>query len=340
MIVLGIESSCDETAAAVVVDGRKILSSIVSSQVDIHRPYGGVVPELASRNHIRSILTVYRQALEEAGLTEERVNALAVTQGPGLIGSLLVGFSFAKAIAMVLDIPWVGVSHLTGHLNSVFLENDHPEFPFVALLVSGGHTSLYYVRSHTESDLMGQTRDDAAGEAFDKVAKMLDLGYPGGGVISKLARKGDPKKIHFPRSYLGKSSFDFSFSGIKTAVNRYIKEHSQDLPDGMVDIAAGFQEAVVEVLVKKLIDAALSKGCNRIALVGGVAANDRLRSVLRTDADRKGLSVYIPSLNLCGDNAAMIAATGYHFIKEGYRSKITEDVYSRQPIKLVSKPKG
>ena len=340
MIVLGIESSCDETAAAVVVDGRKILSSVVSSQVDIHRPYGGVVPELASRNHIRSILTVYRQALEEAGLPEEHVNALAVTQGPGLIGSLLVGFSFAKAIAMVLDIPWVGVSHLTGHLNSVFLENDPPEFPFVALLVSGGHTSLYYVRSHTESDLLGQTRDDAAGEAFDKVAKMLGLGYPGGGVISKLARKGDPKKIHFPRSYLGKSSFDFSFSGLKTAVNRYIKEHSQDFPDGMVDIAAGFQEAVVEVLVNKLVDAALSKGCNRIALVGGVAANDRLRSVLRADADRKGLSVHIPPLSLCGDNAAMIAATGYHFIKEGYRSKITEDVYSRQPIKLVSEPKG
>ena len=169
---------------------------------------------------------------------------------------------------------------------------------------------------------------------------MLGLGYPGGGVISKLARKGDPKKIHFPRSYLGKSSFDFSFSGLKTAVNRYIKEHSQDLPDGMVDIAAGFQEAVVEVLVNKLVDAALSKGCNRIALVGGVAANDRLRSVLRADADRKGLSVHIPSLSLCGDNAAMIAATGYHFIKEGYRSKITEDAYSRQPIKLVSKAKG
>ena len=340
MIVLGIESSCDETAAAVVVDGRKILSSVVSSQVDIHRPYGGVVPELASRNHIRSILPVYRQALEEAGLTEERVNALAVTQGPGLIGSLLVGFSFAKAIAMVLDIPWVGVSHLTGHLNSVFLENDPPGFPFVALLVSGGHTSLYNVRSHTEADLIGQTRDDAAGEAFDKVAKMLGLGYPGGGVISKLARKGDPKKIHFPRSYLGKSSFDFSFSGLKTAVNRYIKEHSRELPDGMVDIAAGFQEAVVEVLVKKLVDAALSKGCSRIALVGGVAANDRLRSVLITDANRNGLSVHIPSLSLCGDNAAMIAATGYHFIKEGYRSKLTDDVYSRQPIKLVSKPKG
>jgi N6-L-threonylcarbamoyladenine synthase len=336
MIVLGIESSCDETAASVVVDGSKILSSVVSSQVDIHRPYGGVVPELASRNHIRSILTVYRQAIKEAGVTEERVNALAVTQGPGLVGSLLVGFSFAKAVAMVLDIPWVGVSHLTGHLNSVFLESDPPDFPFVALLVSGGHTSLYYVRSHTESDLLGQTRDDAAGEAFDKVAKMLGLGYPGGGVISELARKGDSKKIHFPRSYLGRSSFDFSFSGLKTAVNRYIKEHSKELPKRKVDIAAGFQEAVVDVLVKKLIDAALSKGCNRIALVGGVAANDRLRSVLRAEADRNDLSVHIPSLSLCGDNAAMIAATGYHFIKEGYRSNITDDVYSRQPIELAS----
>lgn len=340
MIVLGIESSCDETAAAVVVDGRNILSSVVSSQVDIHRPYGGVVPELASRNHIRSILAVYRQAIEEAELAEGSVNALAVTQGPGLIGSLLVGFSFVKAVALVLDIPWVGVSHLTGHLNSVFLENNPPEFPFVALLVSGGHTSLYYVTSHTESDLLGQTRDDAAGEAFDKVAKMLGLGYPGGGVISKLARKGDPNKIHFPRSYLGKASFDFSFSGIKTAVNRYIKKHSLDLAERMDDIAAGFQEAVVEVLVNKLVDAALAKGCDRIALVGGVAANDRLRSVLSDEAGKKGLTLHVPSLSLCGDNAAMIAATGYHFIKSGYRGKITDDVYSRQPIKLELMTKG
>ena len=331
MIVLGIESSCDETAAAVVVNGRKILSSVVSSQVNIHRPYGGVVPELASRNHIKDILPIYRQAIEVAEITEDKVDALAVTQGPGLIGSLLVGFSFVKAVAMVLDIPWVGVSHLSGHLNSVFLENDPPAFPFVALLVSGGHTSIYHVTSHTDSEILGQTRDDAAGEAFDKVAKMLGLGYPGGGVISALAKKGDPLKIQFPRTYLDKTRFDFSFSGIKTAVNRYVKEHSQDLTNRIADIAAGFQEAVVEVLVYKVIAAAASTECNRIALVGGVAANERLRSVMIAEAGKRGLTVHVPSLSFCGDNAAMIAAAGYHMLKAGYRGRITDDVYSRQP---------
>lgn len=337
MIVLGIESSCDETAAAVVVDGRRILSSVVSSQVDIHRPFGGVVPELASRNHIQTIVTVYRQAIEQAEVTEDRVNALAVTQGPGLIGSLLVGFSFAKAVAMVFDIPWVGVSHLTGHLNSVFLDNDPPIFPFVALLVSGGHTSIYRVTSHTESDLLGQTRDDAAGEAFDKVAKMLGLGYPGGEVISALAKKGNPAKILFPRSYLDKSSFDFSFSGIKSAVNRYIKEHSQDLPNRIADVAAGFQEAVVEVLVYKVIAAAAKTRCDRIALVGGVAANERLRSALMAEAGKSGLTVHVPAISLCGDNAAMIAAAGYHLLEAGYRGSITDDVYSRQPKNHLTK---
>jgi N6-L-threonylcarbamoyladenine synthase len=330
MIVLGIETSCDETAVAIVVDGRQILSSVVASQIDIHRPYGGVVPELASRNHITAMIPVYRQALSDANLSEDQVEALAVTQGPGLIGSLLVGFSFGKAIAMVHKIPWVGVSHLSGHLNSVFLEGDPPEFPFVALLVSGGHTALYYVTSHTSCELLGQTRDDAAGEAFDKVAKMLDLGYPGGGVISRLARKGDPGNIAFPRPYLDKTGFDFSFSGLKTAVNRYVQEHSDDLPNRIADIAAGFQAAVVDVLAYKVMAAAAAKNCQRIALVGGVAANDRLRSVVRAEADKMGGTVHVPSLSLCGDNAAMIAAAGYHLLKTGMRSDITDDVYSRQ----------
>lgn len=329
--MLGVETSCDETAAAVVADGHRILSSVVSSQVAIHRPFGGVVPELASRKHITSILPVYRRALEDADVSEGQLDALAVTQGPGLIGSLLVGFSFTKAIAMVRDIPWVGVSHLTGHLNSVFLENDPPAFPFVALLVSGGHTALYHVMSHTESETLGQTRDDAAGEAFDKVAKMLGLGYPGGSVISTLARQGDPARIPFPRSYLDKSRFDFSFSGLKTAVNRYIQDHSQDFHHQTADIAASFQEAVVDVLSYKIIAAAMSKKCDRIALVGGVAANERLRTVVTAEAEKKGVTVHAPSLKFCGDNAAMIAAAGYHLLEAGIRGDIYDDVYSRQP---------
>ena len=328
--MLGVETSCDETAAAVVIDGHRILSSVVSSQIAIHRPFGGVVPELASRKHITSILPVYRQALRDANVSEDKVDALAVTQGPGLIGSLLVGFSFTKAIAMVRNIPWVGVSHLSGHLNSVFLEKDTPAFPFVALLVSGGHTALYHVNSHTEFETLGQTRDDAAGEAFDKVAKMLGLGYPGGAVISALAAQGDPVKIRFPRSYLDKSSYDFSFSGLKTAVNRYIQDHSQDLHHRVADIAASFQDAVIDVLSYKIIAAATSKRCNRIALVGGVAANERLRAVVIAEAEKKGIVVHVPSLKFCGDNAAMIAAAGYHLLEAGMRGDIGDDVYSRQ----------
>lgn len=335
MIVLGIETSCDETAAAVVADGRRILSSVVSSQVAVHRPFGGVVPELASRKHIEAIVPVVRQALDEGGISQAGLEAVAVTQGPGLIGSLLVGFSFVKAFAMVRGLPWIGVSHLEGHINSVFLEPDPPSFPFVALLASGGHTSIYHVTSHTQFDLMGQTRDDAAGEAFDKVAKMLDLGYPGGGIISKLAQEGDPTRIPFPRSYLDRSSFDFSFSGLKTAVGRYIRDHSQNLAEripGIADIAAGFQEAVVDVLAHKVIEAAVYKKCNRIALVGGVAANGRLREKVTADARKKGIAVYLPGYELCGDNAAMIAAAGYHHLVNGARSGLDDDVYSRQGL--------
>lgn len=329
MIVLGIETSCDETAAAVVADGRWILSSVVSSQVAVHRPFGGVVPELASRKHIEAIVPVVRQALSEGGISQAGLEAVAVTQGPGLIGSLLVGFSFAKAFAMVRGLPWIGVSHLEGHINSVFLESDPPAFPFTALLASGGHTSIYHVTSHTQFDLMGQTRDDAAGEAFDKVAKMLGLGYPGGGIISKLAQEGDPTRIPFPRSYLDRSGYDFSFSGLKTAVGRYVRDHSRDLAARIPDIAAGFQEAVVEVLADKVIEAAIYKNGNRIALVGGVAANGRLREKVTVDARKKGISVYLPGHDLCGDNAAMIAAAGYHHLVNGVRSDFDDDVYSR-----------
>lgn len=329
MIILGIETSCDETAAAVVVDGTTVMSSVVSSQITVHHPYGGVVPELASRKHIEAIVPVVRQALHDAGIDMHQLDAVAVTQGPGLVGALLVGFSFAKSFAFARKIPWTGVSHLEGHICSVFLESSSPTFPFVALMVSGGHTNLFYVTSYTEYELMGQTRDDAVGEAYDKVSKMLGLGYPGGGVIDKLASEGDPQKIHFPRPYLDKSAFDFSFSGLKTAVNRYIQTHPEEHQDQIADIAAGFQEAVVDVLSYKLIHAAKEKACNQIAIVGGVAANSRLRTRVKQDAAQEGMTVFIPSLEFCGDNAAMIAAIGYRYLKRGETSDLRDDVYSR-----------
>ena len=329
MQILGIETSCDETAAAVVVDGTRILSSVVASQIDVHHRYGGVVPELASRKHIEAIVPVVTEALDKAGVGLGKLDGLAVTQGPGLIGSLLVGFSYAKALAYALELPWVGVNHLQGHIHSVFLQPSPPPFPFISLLVSGGHTNLYYVTDYLEMALLGQTRDDAAGEAFDKVAKMLALGYPGGVAIDKLARAGDPAKIEFPRAYLDKSGFEFSFSGIKTAVNRYIQTHPEKYKEQLADIVAGFQEAVVDVLAFKAVNACLQKGGQHLALVGGVAANSRLRERIRTDAAREGLTVHLPPMDLCGDNAAMIAAAGYRYLKAGRVSDMQEDVYSR-----------
>jgi len=332
MILLGIETSCDETAAALVKDGTTILASVVASQIHVHHPYGGVVPELASRKHIEAVVPVVDQAIEEANIPENRIDGIAVTQGPGLVGALLVGFSFAKAYAYSQEIPWIGVDHLEGHVNSVFLEADPPPFPYVALLASGGHTAIYFVRDYIDIELMGQTRDDAAGEAFDKVSKMLALGYPGGPLIGRLAEKGDPNRIKFPRAYLTKSDFDFSFSGIKTAVNRYIQTHSESYHSQIPDIVAGFQEAVVDVLSFKIIQAAQVKRCKHIALVGGVAANGRLREKVSKAAEQKGIKTHIPSIQLCGDNAAMIAAVGYHHLRKGEVSGWDDDVYSRKRI--------
>jgi N6-L-threonylcarbamoyladenine synthase len=333
MIILGIETSCDETAAAVVVDGIQILSSVVSSQIEVHYPYGGVVPELASRKHMEAIVPVVTEALAVSGMDSKQLDAIAVTQGPGLVGALLVGFCFAKSFAFALDIPWVGVNHLEGHINSLFLEKNPPPFPFVALLASGGHTGIYHVISHTGFELVGQTRDDAAGEAFDKVAKMLGLGYPGGGIIDRLATRGDPGNIVFPRPFLDKSTFDFSFSGLKTAVKRYVRNNMDTYQQQIPDIVAGFQEAVVDVLSFKVVHAAMVKGCEHIALVGGVAANNRLRERVRQEADLKGLTVHIPCIDLCGDNAAMIAATGYHYLIAGTVSGLCDDVYSRARVR-------
>ena len=329
MLILGIETSCDETAAAVVRDGSTILSSAVASQIDIHHPFGGVVPELASRKHIEAIVPVVQEALDTAGVQLDDIDGIAATQGPGLVGSLLVGFSFAKALAFAKGMPWIGVDHLEGHINSVFLNPEPPAFPLVALLVSGGHTAIYHVTAHTEMKLMGQTRDDAAGEAFDKVSKMLGLGYPGGKIISDMAAKGDPRKVVFKRPYLDKTQYDFSFSGIKTGVNRYIQTAGLQGADHVQDIAAGFQEAVVDVLSYKLLHAAQAENCEHAAIVGGVAANARLRSKVREEAAKKGLTVHIPAPDLCGDNAAMIAAAGFHYLKRGIHSNLGSDVYSR-----------
>ncbi len=330
MYILGIETSCDETAASVVKDGSIILSSIISSQVEVHHLYGGVVPEIASRKHIEAIVQVVDAAIKESGIDKSQIDSIAVTQGPGLVGALLIGFSYAKALSYALKIPYTGINHLEGHITSVFLsKTSPPEFPYVALLVSGGHTSIYYVKSHTEFTIMGQTRDDAAGEAYDKVSKMLELGYPGGLVIDNLAKNGDPKKIKFPRSWLEKSGFDFSFSGLKSAVRRYIELNENDFKNQLSDIAAGFQEAVVDVLSYKVINAAVTKKCKHIAVVGGVAANSRLREKVTADAKKKGINVHIPPISLCGDNAAMIAAAGFHYLNEGRVSDIKDDVYSR-----------
>jgi N6-L-threonylcarbamoyladenine synthase len=325
MHVLGIETSCDETAAAVVENGTTIRSSVVASQITQHRLYGGVVPELASRMHMQAIVPVVSQAIEQAGVP---VDAVAVTQGPGLVGALLVGFAFGKAFAFARRLPVVGVDHLEGHLQSVLMDQAPPPFPLAVLLASGGHTGIYYMADQDRYELLGQTRDDAAGEAYDKVAKMLGLGYPGGAAIDRLAHSGDSGAIKFTRPYLDKEGFDFSFSGIKTAVQRHLQ--LRPMP-AQADVAAGFQEAVVDVLVHKLLHAAQVKNCRRIAVVGGVAANSRLRERIGAEAAARGLRVDIPPLPLCGDNAAMIAALGYHRLQAGQTLALDADVYSRAP---------
>lgn len=313
MLVLGIETSCDETAVAVVEDGKRILSNLVASQVDVHSKFGGVVPELASRKHIQNIVPLISQSLKDANVTLDEIDGIAVTQGPGLVGSLLVGISMAKAIAYAKERPIVGVNHLEGHIYSNFLEHEDLEPPFISLVVSGGHTELFYVASkRREYEKLGQTMDDAAGEAFDKVAKLLGLGYPGGPIIDNLAKEGDPKAIPFPRPYVWDHSLNFSFSGLKTAVlNYFLRERDNII---LADVAASFQSAVVDVLTEKAIRAAEIKKVNKIALAGGVAANSALRKQLSLRCQKIGYKLYYPSPILCTDNAAMIAGVGYHIL--------------------------
>ncbi|NWF51814.1 MAG: tRNA (adenosine(37)-N6)-threonylcarbamoyltransferase complex transferase subunit TsaD [Nitrospirae bacterium] len=322
-IILGIDTSCDDTAASVVENGRKIISNIVSNQIEIHKKYGGIVPELASRKHIEMIWPVVDEALKTASSKLESISAIAVCHGPGLIGSLLVGCSFAKALCYSKGIPLIAVNHLEGHIFSSFLEKPRPSFPFIALIVSGGHTCLYRIDNFGKYKELGRTRDDAVGEAYDKIGKLLGLGYPGGPVIEKLSQKGNPRSIDFPRAYLP-DSLDFSFSGIKTAVLNYInsqsiKRNTPAIHSGfqtsnstlISNICASFQEAVIDVLVKKTEWAIKKEGIKKVVVTGGVAANNELRKRMKNLSDKHEVEIFIPSPFLCTDNAAMIASAGY-----------------------------
>ncbi len=330
MIVLGIESSCDETAAAIVNNG-KIFSNIIASQIAVHSPYGGVVPEIASRKHIEAINPVIKQALSDANVTLREIEGIAVTRGPGLIGSLLIGLSTAKALAFALNIPLVGVNHLEGHIAAAFLAEKVPAIPFVALVVSGGHTSTYLAKDYHNFQLIGQTRDDAAGEAFDKAAKLLNLGYPGGVVIDKMSKDANPQAVAFPRAM--KDSTDFSFSGLKTSLLTMLKKHGQDFSEKeLPDIVASYQEAIVDVLVEKTIKAANNNGVDRIVVCGGVAANSRLRERFFAETSVQNIELFIPPVILCTDNAAMIAAIGEIMLKNGRRDLLDLNAVSRWPL--------
>jgi N6-L-threonylcarbamoyladenine synthase len=330
MLILGIDTSCDDTSASVVENGIKIISNIISNQTEIHKKYGGIVPELASRRHIEMIWPVVNEALKAASIKLEDLSGVAVCHGPGLIGSLLVGCSFAKAICYSKQIPLLAVNHLEGHIFSSFLEEPKPSFPFIALIVSGGHTCLYRVNGFDRYRELGRTRDDAAGEAYDKVSKLLGLGYPGGPIIERLAKDGNPKAIDFPRAYLPES-LDFSFSGVKTAVLNFLKSEVRSqksnppLPPlenggkgGLInDIAASFQASIVDVLVRKTEWAIKKERIKRVTLSGGVAANSELRKRIKEMGDQRKVEIFTPSVPLCTDNAAMIAAAGYYHHKAG-----------------------
>lgn len=321
IFILGIESSCDETAAAVIKNGREVLSNVISSQIDLHTLYGGVVPEIASRKHIEKINQVVDQALEEAGKTLEDITAIAVTYGPGLVGALLVGVSFAKSLAFATNKPLVGVHHIEGHISANYIEHKDLEPPFGCLVVSGGHTHLVAVKDYGEYEILGCTRDDAAGEAFDKVARAIGLGYPGGPKIDKISKEGNPDAIHFPRAKVENSQYDFSFSGLKSAVLNYINSCEMKGEEvNVADVAASFQKAVVDVLVEHGIHGAKEYGFHKFAIAGGVASNSTLRRAFEEECKKQKIEFCCPSPIFCTDNAAMIGVAGYYEYIKGTRS--------------------
>ncbi len=320
ILILAIESSCDETAAAVVRNGREVLSNVISSQIALHTLYGGVVPEIASRKHIEKINQVIEEALAEAGVTLKDIDAIAVTYGPGLVGALLVGVSAAKAISFATGIPLIGVHHIEGHISANFIENKELEPPFVCLVASGGHSHLVVVKDYGEYEIVGRTRDDAAGEAFDKVARAIGLGYPGGPKIDKLSKEGNPEAIHFPRAKVVENEYDFSFSGLKSAVLNYLNGcQMKGETVNTADVAASFQKAVIDVLVEHSVHAVRQFGFDKFAIAGGVASNSSLRAAFEKECAEKGIRFYHPSPVYCTDNAAMIGVAGYYEYIKGVR---------------------
>ena len=332
-LTMGIESSCDETSVAILKEGREILTNIISSQIAVHTVFGGVVPEIASRHHLENINTVIDQALDEAKVTFDDIDLIGVTYGPGLVGSLLMGVATAKAISFAKDIPLVGVQHIQGHICANYIEHKELEPPFIALVVSGGHTSIIEVIDYNNLKVLGGTRDDAAGEAFDKVARVIGLGYPGGPKIDIAAKTGNPEAIHFKRVFLEKNSRDFSFSGLKTGVLNYINSEKQAGREiNISDVSASFQQAVLDVIVKKSIDAVISLGKDKLVVAGGVAANSKLREMLQTECKEKGLKLYFPSPILCTDNGAMIGCAAYYKYKSNKADDLTLDVIANLPL--------
>ena len=324
--ILAIESSCDETAAAVVLDGRDVRSNIISSQIDIHKAYGGVVPEIASRHHLDNVNWVCQKALDDASAAMDDIDAIGVTYGPGLVGALLIGLATAKAYALATGKPLIGVHHIHGHICANFIEHKELEPPFMALVISGGHTNIVEVTDYNKLRVLGGTRDDAAGEAFDKVARVLGLGYPGGPLIDRIAKEGNPEAVEFKRVFLEKGSMDFSFSGIKTGVLNYVNSEKQAGREiNVADVAASFQQAVLDVVVAKTVEAALSLKKDKIVMAGGVAANSKLRAMLASACEKHGLKMYHPSPILCTDNAAMIGCAAYYKYKAEGADELTLD---------------